>query len=105
MILPKGAPTLWIKIQKRLAPSYKSLAAFAFRSGTDNVSLAISSIHRNRHWEGVALQPAEALQYRRGQSLKNKAIKRVFGENEESDENGKHDERESNAENAEHDEN
>jgi hypothetical protein len=81
-ILPKGAATLWIKLQNKAAPVFRSLAAFAFRSGTENVSMAISSLHRSHHWEGVALIPSEVAIYRRSGSLKEHAIKRVFASDE-----------------------
>ena len=56
----KGPPTLFVKSASN---SLKKVYAIAFRNGTDRVSTAISSIHRNHHWEGIALKQAELLMY------------------------------------------
>ncbi len=62
----------------------KSLAAFAFRSGTDNVSTAISTLHRRHHWEGISLVPAEHERYKDDEfGLIGDAIKRVAGLDDE----------------------
>ena len=79
LLSTKGAPTLWMKLQTR-ANVFKSLAAFAFRSGTDNVSMAISSMHHRHQWEGVALFPQEI--ELSPMDRREKAISRVWGKEE-----------------------
>lgn len=76
LISTKGAPTLWMKLQTR-ANLFKSLAAYAFRSGTDNVSMAISSMHHRHQWEGVALYPEDI--DLSPMERREKAIRRVWG--------------------------
>jgi hypothetical protein len=76
LLSTKGAPTLWMKLQTR-ANVFKSLAALAFRSGTDNVSMAVSSMHHRHQWEGVALFPEEI--DLSPMDRREKAISRVWG--------------------------
>ena len=37
----------------------KKVYAIAFRNGTESVSTAVSSVHRDHNWEGVTLNPKE----------------------------------------------
>lgn len=85
LIDSKGPPTLYVKTIKK---NNKSIFATAFRNGTDSVSTAISSVHRNHHWEGVALDQTQARKYKEDETcLRKKCFQRVlnqelFGEEE-----------------------
>lgn len=57
----KGASTLFLKFLK--TPT-KYLFASAFRNGTDAVATAVSSLHSQHHWEGIALYPSELREYK-----------------------------------------
>lgn len=71
----KGPATLFVK---KISKSAKNVFAIAFRNGTDSVSTAVSSVHRNHHWEGVALYPKELIEYEEDSvSLKARCIQRV----------------------------
>ena len=59
-IEPKGPPTLFVKKVRR---QIKNVFAIAFRNGSESVSTAISSIHRNHHWEGIVVNPVELQEY------------------------------------------
>ena len=54
----KGAPTLYLKWCKA---GLKYVFASAFRNGSGKVATAISTMHTQHHWEGVALKPSELL--------------------------------------------
>lgn len=62
LIDKKGAPTLFLKWCK--AGGAKHIFASAFRSGTDRVATAVSTLHSQHQWEGVAMKPAELIRYR-----------------------------------------
>ena len=71
----KGPPTLFVKSASN---SLKKVYAIAFRNGTDRVSTAISSIHRNHHWEGIALSQRERIMYEEDNtSLRQFCIQRI----------------------------
>ena len=57
----KGAPTLYLKFCKA---GHKYLFASAFRNGSGKVATAISTMHTQHHWEGVALKPSELVKYK-----------------------------------------
>ena len=57
----KGAPTLYLKWCKA---GHKYLFASAFRNGSGKVATAVSTMHTQHHWEGVALKPSELVQYK-----------------------------------------
>ena len=61
----KGPPTLFVKAATN---HVKKVYAIAFRNGTERVSTAISSIHRNHHWEGIALIQKEVLEYQENEA-------------------------------------
>jgi hypothetical protein len=85
LIESKGPPTLYVKTIKK---NNKSIFATAFRNGTESVSTAISSVHRNHHWEGVALDQTQARKYKEDETcLRKECFQRVinkelFGEEE-----------------------
>jgi hypothetical protein len=71
----KGPPTLFVKT---VSKALKSVYAIAFRNGSESVVTAVSSVHRNHHWEGVALSQRELLDYEEDDtSLRRKCIQRV----------------------------
>ena len=71
----KGPPTLFVK---SVSSALKRVYAIAFRNGTESVTTAVSSIHCNHHWEGVALNQMELVQYEEDPvSLKAKCIQRI----------------------------
>ena len=75
MVETKGPPTLLVK---KLEKYIKKVYAIAFRNGTNSVSTAISSVHRDHHWEGIALFKHELDEYEADKlSLQSKAIRRV----------------------------
>ena len=47
-------------MKKTTSNAHKQVSTFAFRNGTDRVSTCVSSIHRNHHWEAIALCTKEA---------------------------------------------
>ena len=53
----KGAPTLFLK--KCSKQGRADVFASAFRNGTDSVATAISTLHDQFQWEGIATYPAE----------------------------------------------
>lgn len=74
-----GPPTLFVK---NVSNSAKKVFAIAFRNGTDRVSTAVSSLHKNHHWEGIALNQQERLEYEDNASediscFYNKSIQRI----------------------------
>lgn len=86
----KGPPTLFVKSMKH---NNKSTFATAFRNGSTCVSTAVSSIHCDHHWEGIAYDPMELKAYQEdNNALKRKCINRIasssFASNElESEKN------------------
>jgi len=63
-----GAPTLFVKHVKK---SFCTFSASSFCNGSDSVSNVVSSIYRGHHWEGIAVNAKEAIEYRkRSTSLK-----------------------------------
>ena len=87
LIDTKGAPTLFLKWCKSGA---KYLFASAFRNGSGSVATAISTMHNQHQWEGIALDKNELDSYRRDKSsLHNKFFSKVeclLNGNEESEE-------------------
>ena len=59
----KGAPTLFLKCCKSGNQRAKRLFASAFRNGTDNAAMALSTLHDHHQWEGVIQDPSELLRY------------------------------------------
>ena len=57
----KGAATLYLKWCKA---GFKYVFASAFRNGSGKVATAISTMHTQHHWEGVALKPSELVKYK-----------------------------------------
>lgn len=75
----KGAPTLAVK---KICKQNHTVFATAFRNGSGKVNTTISCIHRNHHWEGVALYPREEKLYYSREStaraeMMDKALARV----------------------------
>ena len=71
----KDPPTLFVKSASN---SLKKVHVIAFMNGTDRVSTAISSIHRNHHWEGIALSQRERIMYEEDNtSLRQFCIQRI----------------------------
>ena len=74
----RGPPTLFVKT---VSNSLKKVYATAFQNGTDRVSTAISYIHKNHHWEGIALNQAELKMYEVDKkSLRNLCFQRIESE-------------------------
>ena len=72
---PKGSPTLYLKYCKANA---KYLFASAFRNGSECVATALSSMHNQHQWEGVALKQSELVCYREDKtSLRSRFFQRV----------------------------
>lgn len=71
----KGAPTLFLKYYK--TPT-KYVFASAFRNGSETVATAVSTMHSQHQWEGVALKPRELRQWQKDKtSLKSSFFQRV----------------------------
>ena len=80
----KGPPTLFVKSTSN---ALKKVYAIAFQNGTDRVSTAVSSIHRNHQWEGIATSQTQHKMYKDDEtSLRKLCFQRIksksFGENE-----------------------
>lgn len=78
----KGAPALFLKWCRTkvagMAGGSRRLFASAFRSGTQRVATAISSMHTHHQWEGVVIDNRELVSYNEDKaSLKSKFFKRV----------------------------
>ena len=79
-----GAPTLFLKYCK---VAHRYLFMSAFRNGTQSVACAVSTLHQNHHWEGIALVDSEVEEYKRDKrSLVGKFFEEVnFGYDKEED--------------------
>ena len=76
LINENGAPTLFLKWTKA---GLKYVFASAFRNGSKRVATAISSIHHQHHWEGIALNPPELHSYNKDKrSLRSSFFQRVM---------------------------
>ena len=58
----KGSPALFLKT---VVSSRKTVAASSFHNGSDSVSNTTSKLHREHHWEGVALKDSQREEYKR----------------------------------------
>lgn len=58
----QGAPTLFLKY---CTVGHRHLFMSAFRNGSKSVACAVSSLHKNHHWEGVALVDSEVQEYKK----------------------------------------
>jgi hypothetical protein len=76
-----GAPCLFVKrLKKKRGDVGSEIYASAFRNGSGKVSTAISSIHRNHHWEGVARNLPDVIAYQNEilrAEMQKKAISRI----------------------------
>jgi hypothetical protein len=56
-LVTKGPPTLYLKRLQNISTRNQRLTIGAFRSGTDNISLAVSSKHHENQWDYLLLDP------------------------------------------------
>lgn len=81
-----GPATLFVK---KVKAKEKRVFAIAFRNGSQSISTAVSSIHKNHHWEGIVLKPNELKDYEDGVRLRYLCFDRVVSDllkNEETEE-------------------
>ena len=69
-----GPPTLYVK---KVKADVKTVYSHAFRNGSNSVTTAVSTTHRNHHWEGIAKDPMDLVAYENGTCLRKKSFKRV----------------------------
>lgn len=72
----KGPPSLFLKRLQNNSTRNQRLTVGAFRSGTDNISLAMSSTNHENEWDCILIDPRDYILYMSGE-LKSKAFSRV----------------------------
>jgi len=72
----KGPPSLFLKRLQNNITRYQRLTMGAFCSGTDNISLAMSSTNHENEWDCILIDPRDYDLYMKGE-LKSKAFCRV----------------------------
>ncbi|GFH47201.1 hypothetical protein CTEN210_09822 [Chaetoceros tenuissimus] len=64
LIETKGAPSLFLKYFS-VDRGEKTIFASSFRNGSGAVATALSTLHGNHQWEGIALKPSERISYKK----------------------------------------
>jgi hypothetical protein len=83
---PKGAPSLYLTRLEHAKTRNQRLTIGAFRSGTDNISLAMSSKNHENEWDCILIDPRDYNLYCNNE-LKAKIFSRVdIEENDEETE-------------------
>jgi hypothetical protein len=72
----KGPPTLYLKRLQNTRTCNQCLTIGAFRSGTENISLAVSSKNHENQWDCILIDPRDYDLYVKGE-LKEKVFSRV----------------------------
>jgi hypothetical protein len=72
---PKGAPTLFLKRLQNSKTRNQLLTIGAFRSGTENISLALSSKHHENQWDCILMDPRDLSLYETGELKKKQFLK------------------------------
>jgi len=73
---PKGAPSLYLTRLENAKTRNQRLTIGAFRSGTDNISLAMSSKNHENEWDCILIDPRDYNMYKNDE-LKAKVFSRV----------------------------
>jgi hypothetical protein len=70
---PKGAPSLYLTRLENAKTRNQRLTIGAFRSGTDNISLTMSSKNHENEWDCILIDPRDYNMYKNDE-LKAKSI-------------------------------